>query len=378
MRLVIVIGDIINRQSPGLKAMPPRTRRLILWLPLFVLFAALVSTGIVVVHRYGVRARALQVIYDRRGIVETRAIGPEFLRDWVGLRAMEPLEPVIAVRFIFLREMFETLPNPEITDSDLAQIALFDELTELELVGTEATDAGLEQIARLTGLERLVLWGNVEINDAGIMKLDRLTNLRELDLKFVDSDGTGLLQLGGMSQLESLCLIRGVPEMIKIPVDVPVSLKALAQWPRLNKLAICPDQVGEEGVSEIAKLQYLRELELWRWRGDINDHQPKAEMPDLQNLAPLRSVRKLCLYGTGFTDRDIIRVAELQNLEELILDWSRKDDLTDAGLLHLERLSKLRVLEISQTSVTQAGIDELQHRLPNLKITADNNEADVE
>ena len=55
----------------------------------------------------------------------------------------------------------------------------------------------------------------------------------------------------------------------------------------------------------------------------------------------------------------------LTNLKELFLTDT---NVTDAGLEHLQGLTNLRYLDVSATKVTDAGVKKLQQALPNCKI----------
>jgi hypothetical protein len=61
----------------------------------------------------------------------------------------------------------------------------------------------------------------------------------------------------------------------------------------------------------------------------------------------------------------------LKHLEELVclkvLILSRTQ-VTDAGLKHLEKLPKLRELYLLDTKTTEAGKEELRKALPGLKV----------
>ena len=58
----------------------------------------------------------------------------------------------------------------------------------------------------------------------------------------------------------------------------------------------------------------------------------------------------------------------LKGLTKLsVLDLSGTQ-VTDAGLAHLKGLTKLSVLDLRGTQVTDAGVKELKQALPSLKI----------
>ncbi len=65
------------------------------------------------------------------------------------------------------------------------------------------------------------------------------------------------------------------------------------------------------------------------------------------------------------TDAGLVHIKRLTSLEVLDLDLTH---ITDAGLVHLKGLTKLRELSLKNTDVTDAGVKELQQALPSLTI----------
>jgi hypothetical protein len=55
----------------------------------------------------------------------------------------------------------------------------------------------------------------------------------------------------------------------------------------------------------------------------------------------------------------------LTSLQELFLDGTA---VTDGGLVHLHGLTRLNMLRLTNTKVTDAGVAELQRALPNLLV----------
>jgi hypothetical protein len=79
-------------------------------------------------------------------------------------------------------------PPEEVTKADLAQVS------ELNLEGTQVTDAGLAHLAGLTALERLWLIGT-QVTDAGLAHLSRLTALEVLWLDDTQVTDAGVRKL---------------------------------------------------------------------------------------------------------------------------------------------------------------------------------------
>jgi len=70
--------------------------------------------------------------------------------------------------------------------------------------------------------------------------------------------------------------------------------------------------------------------------------------------------------SSNFTDAGLVNLQGLSRLRVLTI---RAINITDAGLVHLYGLTKLQVLKLHSTKVTQAGIDKLSKALPKCKIT---------
>jgi len=65
--------------------------------------------------------------------------------------------------------------------------------------------------------------------------------------------------------------------------------------------------------------------------------------------------------GMDFSDEDLLKLTQLQNLYSIKLNGTR---ITDDGLFHLEKLTKLEYLSVSETQVTPAGVAKLKVALP--------------
>ena len=65
------------------------------------------------------------------------------------------------------------------------------------------------------------------------------------------------------------------------------------------------------------------------------------------------------------TDAGLMHVEKLTSLKELYL---RNDKISDAGLQYLKGLTKLQTLDFFGTNVSPAGLRELKKSLPNTRI----------
>ncbi len=86
----------------------------------------------------------------------------------------------------------------------------------------------------------------------------------------------------------------------------------------------------------------------------------------LAHVRNLRSLRTLWISGPGTGDERLRHLSGLTNLKRLMLPW--RTGITDAGLAHLKGLTNLSLLNLTGTSVSDAGVKELQQALPSLTI----------
>ena len=76
-----------------------------------------------------------------------------------------------------------------------------------------------------------------------------------------------------------------------------------------------------------------------------------------------RSVAKVSLRHASLGERDLLRMSCLKDLEILYLHGTQ---VTDAGIRHLEGLTKLEQLDLSNTKISDAGLEHLR-QLANLQ-----------
>ena len=85
----------------------------------------------------------------------------------------------------------------------------------------------------------------------------------------------------------------------------------------------------------------------------------------LIQIKGLTRLRSLALEVTQVTDAGLEHLKGLSQLQSLYLGGTK---VTDAGLENLSGLTQLQELDLMQTQVTDAGVKKLQQVLPNCKI----------
>ena len=93
----------------------------------------------------------------------------------------------------------------QVTDTGLEHLKALTRLQVLVLSDTQVTDAGLEHLKGLTGLQYLHLWG-MRVTDAGLEHLKALTRLQVLVLSDTQVTDAGLEYLNGLTALRELWL----------------------------------------------------------------------------------------------------------------------------------------------------------------------------
>ena len=154
------------------------------------------------------------------------------------------------------------LEGPVITDTNLAFVRGFDQLTLLSLHNTSVTDAGTRHLAHLRGLKGLCvshnrnkLFGSPDITDAGLRNL--------VGGKGLDHFGvTGPITDEGLSIIVSHC-----PNLLLLQLDGSrITEKGLATLQRLKKLSHLSltdnPSIDDAAALELAGVPSLRQVSL--------------------------------------------------------------------------------------------------------------------
>ena len=238
-----------------------------------------------------------------------------------------------------------SLLDTKIHDQALTHVAVLKNLRELDLRMTAVTDAGLVALARLDQLEEL--WLSLDSGtDAGLAHLQGLRKLRVLDAGG-NSEGVsdvGLGYLREMRHLESFEFqAHGVTD---------AGMAILETLPRLRSLNIQPVfadrepmlKVSATGVQRLDRFAHLDSLEL-NGLFLLDDNW-------LEPIGRLKNLTVLKLSGNGITNAGMVHLAKLTFLSELRIS---SDHVHDAGLSQLEPLTKLKRLsflaEISDAAI---------------------------
>ena len=135
------------------------------------------------------------------------------------------------------------LVGAKIGDKDLPPLkALSGRLYSLNLAGTSVTDAGLSQLAGLTGLARLHL-EKTKITDKGLANLKGLRHLEYLNVYGTGVTDAGLRELAGLKGLKKVFIWQS-----------KVTLAGVAEFHKTHpKAQIIPDLIVEKKRAEARK-----------------------------------------------------------------------------------------------------------------------------
>ncbi len=207
--------------------------------------------------------------------------------------------------------------------------------------------------------------GNVNIDgpftDADLKQFEVLTELRSLWLDSTDITDEGLAHLKGSVRLQTLGLL-GQQRASKISGE---GLDHLKDLPHLQELWLCNCAFTDEGLTQLGDLTQLKVLHL---SNRLVSDQPPPPVTDtgLRHLRKLTKLESLDITGTYkngtlMTDASLEHVKELKALRSLGLVWT---DVTHAGLRHLTGLTELRELALCGNHVMGPGLKylkELKH-----------------
>lgn len=160
--------------------------------------------------------------------------------------------------------------DSKVTDQDLAQLAgqPFENLDELDIGGTQVTDAGLIHFKKLSKLRSLQAM-NTKITDTGLAHLSGMPSLIILNIENTQVSGKGLAYLAGLPELRLLNLnktpitdsdlsyLKGIKNLKHLWLEntrvTDAGVVHLLQLKQLDKLKVSGTQISEDGILQLKK-----------------------------------------------------------------------------------------------------------------------------
>ncbi len=244
---------------------------------------------------------------------------------------------------MFLRNRFSSDPDDLSGLSELDPNDLYKLRVSSMFARADADRRVLAPISHLTGLQILILY-QTGITDEQMKYLKPLRALRALELSNEFSIGnTGIAALKDLPALEYLSLDLGVTD---------AGLKHVGQLHNLRWLKIGTEKIRGPGLAELANLPRLERLCL------CTSFQSQTQISDrhIKYLEGLKQLKSLTLWGNtcnNLTDASLASISKLTNLEELHFIRSGQR-LTSAGLAHLRQLKHLRKLDLGSAQINDA------------------------
>lgn len=269
-------------------------------------------------HVKTITIRTLQVTQDHLDVLADKCPNLEHLHLFEA--SVEPGLFASLPRLKSLRRLSISIDH--LNDAALAPLRGLP-LTELSIQTTQVTDAGMEVVGTLVGLERLYL-SDLPITDAGIEKLASLSKLKWLILSYTEVTDVGL--------------------------------KAVARFSDLTNLNINGTKVTDAGLAELSSLSRLTILNA--------DGLPLTDR-GLETIAAWPQLEVLSIWDAQMTDSGLAILGRMKSLRSLGIG---RTPVTDAGLPNLERLP-LKGLNLSGTATTLPAIRKLKEVLPGLTVT---------
>jgi hypothetical protein len=261
-----------------------------------------------------------------------------------------------------------------VSDSDLASLSQCAELKTLWLDQTFITGTGLVHLTSLSKLEELHI-GNAKLDDNGLSQLCKLTSLQQVFIQSANVSSKGIACLRNLPRLNHLDLygsfsvgdeaVAGLKDCRLLKTlcvgSTGVSDKGLAylkDLPELQSLNLIFNMsITNEGLAHLRNCTHLTALDLFGTRvGDAG----------MAAVASIATLKELELDRTEVTDKGLVNLQKLSSLT--VLHLNKLSGVTDEGLAHLEQLKTLRSIQVANTGVTLAGLKRFHAALPECKI----------
>lgn len=270
----------------------------------------------------------------------------EFLNTQPRLRTSAQLEELLQLDAEYLQQINALdLSDSPFNDASVGLLPRFPALRRLDLSGTGVTNSGLLQVARVGGLQELIL-DRMAVDGEGLKSLADHQQLRELSLvntPISDSAFAHLQEMGGLEVLR----VSGTRNLQGHGFDELVKNDVMRNLRELEVSSTGFGYYGLRNLSKLAGLEVLRAAD-----AQVSDQ-------TLPAIGQCRSLRELDLRKNPVGDEGLKHVARLQQLESL---WLAECGVSDAGLNHLRGLKSLKYVDLTGTLCTPGAVRQLKER----------------
>jgi len=240
------------------------------------------------------------------------------------------------------------LPTGGLTDSDLAELYRFTNLTTLKLECNEISS--IDFVAYMPNLTFL------DVMDNNISDISVLSNLTKLEtLMFNGEYVNDISALENLKLLNTLYIIDLSNGDLSVLSNLPIEKLYLENIP-IYDLSILPNSLKRISfpdchIEDISSMSHLVNLESIGMRSN--------KIKNIEVLLNFRNLKELYLGGCNLYNSDVNHISNLTNLEMLSLSNNNISNISAlSNLKHLQRLN----LELNP--VKEEDIQKLQNEMP--------------
>jgi internalin A len=241
-----------------------------------------------------------------------------------------------------------------LSDGALAHLKPLSKLNRLSLqshdspqaAGPNVSGAGLRHLRDLPSLESLSLT-NLAVSDEDLHELPNVTSLSLYKLDVTDS---GLETLARMEDLRAL-------RITAMPITDD-GLARLAGLRNLTALGLGGTKVTDDGLKHLIGWTELKNISL--------TNNPALSGTGLKHLPNPAGVGQLTLYGAGVSDEGLASLRGFTGVTHLSIGGPHptrkpleRPGMSDASLVHLRAMDRLAYLEVVNSGITDAGLQQL-------------------
>lgn len=234
----------------------------------------------------------------------------------------------VLARLQGLEELLLNGGGPESFSSRcLDSVARLSKLKRLQTGGPMIDDHAMDRIAELPQLESVYFLSG-RPSDDGLEKLSRSQSIRELGINhFADITSSGMRNLGSMGRLETLNIgIRG------LALEAFVGLKELRHLKEFN-----PFFVGDDAFECASHVESLERITIM-YCDEVTDEA-------VRHLERLPNLKSLSIWSGSITDASCESICRIKNVEELLF---YRRGITDAGIKMLATLPSLKSVDLQE------------------------------
>lgn len=279
-----------------------------------------------------------------------------------------------SIYFISLQKSVKRLhlEKAKIRDTDLTFLPGMPKLDHLYLDNTKITDDGLTYVAQMPSLDRLFI-SFTPVTDRGVERLAK-SKLKWINLSSTKISGGAMTSLAQMERLEHLDLENFYPRGDK-------NLGALASAKKLEYLNLGNGDITVEDLEAVSNIGSLTTLRLANCSiengaleklvkleklSELNLSHAAISPAQWQEIIKLQTLRTLDLSTSSVSDQDLAVVAESMPLIEFI--DLKETNVTEAGLMNLQKLIKLKGLELRDSAVSKKSKESLEKKLRGVEL----------